>query len=75
MLKAAASMMSSMPPEQLEAMMGNLPGGLKMTPEMARMAAEQVGGVAAAASLQRPRGASAACAMMVWLRLRAAALL
>jgi hypothetical protein len=44
MLKAAANMMSSMSPEQLEAVMGRMPGGLKMTPEMAKMAAEQVGG-------------------------------
>ncbi len=44
MLKTAASMMSSMSPEQLESMMGNLPGGMKMTPEMAKMAAEKVGG-------------------------------
>jgi hypothetical protein len=43
MLKAAASMMSSMPAEQLESMMGRLPGGFKMTPEMAKMAAQKVG--------------------------------
>ena len=39
MLKAAAEMMASLPPEQMASMAAAAPG---MTPEMARMAAEQV---------------------------------